>query len=126
MSRRALVVDDDDSIRFVLGEALRGSGWTVTEIDDGARVVERLERDAYDLIVLDLYMPGMNGFEVLRQVRQHRDELLPAWKTRASVRIVVLSGEAGEKGLGFARQLGANACLAKPFEVPEFLRAAQG
>jgi CheY-like chemotaxis protein len=125
MARKALVVDDDDTMRFVLGEALRGSGWSVTEADDGSRVVERLEADAYDLVVLDLYMPGMNGFEVLRQIRQHRDFLLPGRRTPASVRVVVLSGAASSDAFNFARRLGADACLAKPFDVGELLQVVE-
>jgi CheY-like chemotaxis protein len=125
MGRKALVVDDDDSMRLVLGEALRNSGWLVNSVDDGSAVLERLESDAYDLVVLDLYMPGMNGFEVLRQIRRHRDVLLPGWRTPPSVRIVVLSGAAGKDTFDFARRLGANACLSKPFEVDDLLHAVE-
>jgi len=59
---KALIVDDDQSVRFVLRGALRNDGWVVAEVDDGAVVEEQLERRCYDLLLLDLYMPGMNGF----------------------------------------------------------------
>ncbi len=121
MKRKALIVDDDQSVRFVLREALRGAGWSVVEIDDGAQIEERLEGDHFDVIMLDLYMPGMNGFEVLRRVRGHVPGLLPPWKTDAGVRIVVLSGATGGDGLAFARRIGADACLAKPFEISDLL-----
>jgi two-component system OmpR family response regulator len=121
----ALIVDDDQSIRFVLRTALRGQGWSVDEADDGASVEEQLETRRYELVILDLYMPGMNGFEVLRRIRQPHAGVRPLWRTSAEVGIVVLSGAAGEDGLGFASRLGADVCLKKPFEVDDVLRAVR-
>ena len=120
---RALIVDDELSMRFVLRQALRGHGWEVDEVDDGSVVEERLERQRYDLLLLDLYMPGMNGFEVLRRIRQPHAGVLPLWKTQPTVGIVVVSGAAGKDGLTFAERLGADVCLTKPFDVSELLAA---
>lgn len=119
-------MDDDRSVRFVVREALRAHGWEVEEVDDGAQVEERLESTRYDLLLLDLYMPGMNGYEVLRRIRQPHAGVLPLWKTRPDVRIVVLSGAAGQGGLDFAERLGADSCLKKPFDVAEIVAAARG
>ena len=124
MVRRALIVDDDRSIRLVLRQALLAHGWEVEEADDGAAVEDRLEATRYDLLMLDLYMPGMNGYEVLRRIRQPHGGVLPVWKTLPDVRIIVLSGAAGREGLDFAERLGANACITKPFEVGDVLKAA--
>jgi CheY-like chemotaxis protein len=124
--RRALIVDDDRSVRFVVRQALLSHGWEVEEADDGALVEERLESTRYDLLMLDLYMPGMNGYEVLRRIRQPHGGVLPVWKTQPTVRIVVLSGAAGQGGLDFAERLGADSCLAKPFDVADILAAAGG
>ena len=108
-------------MRFVLRRALGAGGWQVDDVDDGAVVEERLERERYDLLLLDLYMPGMNGFEVLRRIRHAG--VLPLWKTLPTVGIIVLSGAAGKDGLSFAARLGADACLTKPFDVPALLAA---
>lgn len=124
--RRALIVDDDRSVRFVVREALRNHGWEVEEVDDGALVEDRLESTRYDLLLLDLYMPGMNGYEVLRRIRQPHAGVLPVWKTRPDVRIVVLSGAAGQGGLDFAERLGADSCLKKPFDIADIVAAARG
>ena len=126
MTRRALIVDDDRSVRFVVRQALLSQGWQVEEADDGAAVEERLESTRYDLLLLDLYMPGMNGYEVLRRIRQPHAGVLPVWKTKSDVRIVVLSGAAGQGGLDFAERLGADSCIKQPFDVADLLAAASG
>lgn len=125
MNRRALVVDDDEGVRFVLREALRRGGWTVTELNDGACVEEAVEREAYDLILLDLFMPGMNGYEVLRRLRQRPAGMLPPWKTPPSVRVIILSGGADHDGFAFARRIGADACLPKPVDLQTLMAAVR-
>ena len=118
-------MDDDRSVRFVLRQALSGQGWQVEEADDGALVEDRLEAMRYDLLMLDLYMPGMNGYEVLRRIRQPHAGLLPVWRTPHTVGIVVLSGAADRDGLTFAAKLGADAVLRKPFEIGDVLAAVK-
>jgi CheY-like chemotaxis protein len=114
--RRALVVDDEASIRFVVSSALAERGWEVEVVDDGVAVEDALQNQRFDLVVLDLLMPGMNGFEVLRQMRS-----MPAAgsKTQAPVRVIALSGKAGDEGLDFAKRIGADAVLSKPFDLEE-------
>jgi CheY-like chemotaxis protein len=119
MIGKALIIDDDEAVRFVLRQALADDGWSVVEIDDGSEAEPSLAADAYDLIVLDLYMPGMNGFEVLRRIRRYPPVTAPAWKTRPDVPVLVVSGEAAAEGLSFARRVGADACLSKPFDVAQ-------
>jgi len=126
VARKVLIIDDDQSIRFVLREVLRADGWAVDEVEDGAAVEDQLERQRYDLLMLDLYMPGMNGFEVLRRIRQSHAAVLPIWKTPPTVGIIVLSGAAGNEGLSFAARLGADICLRKPLELSDVIAAVRG
>ncbi len=121
--KRALVVDDEPSMRFVASRALKDWGWDVRVVDDGVAVESYLESEKFDLVVLDLLMPGMNGFEVLRRVRGAGDL---GWKTPSSVRVIALSGQTGEDGLSFAKRIGANAVLAKPFEIDTLRSAVEG
>ena len=125
MTRRALLIDDDESIRFVLRNALTEVGWQVSEIDDGCEAEDALAARRYDLVVLDLYMPGMNGFEVLRRLRRDDPALTSAWKTRPDVPVMVVSGQAEQDGLAFAERIGADACLTKPFDVSDVQRIAR-
>ena len=116
----ALVVDDDASIRFVLGRALEGLGIRVTEVDDGAEVMAMICGHHFDLLVIDLYMPGMNGFEVLRQVRRSAPGLRPAPRTSRDVPVLVVSGEIEPESIANARHLGATAQLPKPVDIDDF------
>ncbi len=73
--RRVLVVEDEETTREVIRRALQAEGWSVTEAANGRIALERVTADAPDIIVLDLMMPEMDGFEFLAELRNHE-----AWK----------------------------------------------
>lgn len=125
MPRRALLIDDDASVRFVLRNALTETGWQVTEIDDGCEAEDALARQRFNLVVLDLYMPGMNGFEVLRRLRGKDPTVTSVWRTRPDVPVMVISGEAQQDGLSFAARIGADVCVTKPFDIDDVQRIAR-
>jgi two-component system response regulator TctD len=125
MTHKVLIVDDDPSTRFVVAEAMRGIGWDVTQVEDGCEVEEQLRSDRFDLVILDLYMPGMNGFEVLRQLRNQSESAMHHWKTPSTVDVAVLSGAANREALEFAKKIGADACLAKPFDLEDLYRVVR-
>ena len=120
MRTSALVVDDDDSIRFLLSRALQGLGIEVDAVDDGSEVMPLLATRRFDLLVIDLYMPGMNGFEILRQVRRINPAALPRMRTPADVPVLVVSGEVEPATIANARRLGADAQLPKPVDILAF------
>ena len=70
-----LVVDDDPVIAELVAETLRSATMDATVVTDGAEVLERLGREAYDLVILDVMMPGVSGYE---GVRPHPRHLQPA------------------------------------------------
>lgn len=120
MAISALVVDDDASIRFVLTKTLEGLGIEVTAVDDGAEVLPLVARRHFDLLVIDLYMPGMNGFEVLRRIRHTDPGLLPRPRTDPGVPILVVSAESEAATMANAQRLGASAQLPKPVDIDTF------
>jgi DNA-binding response OmpR family regulator len=122
---RALVIDDDDSTRFVLSQALSDLGFDVTAADDGAVGQELVVQESFDLLVLDLYMPGMNGFELLRHLRRSDVRLLPTPHTPPGVPILVVSGEGQAASIANAKRLGANAYLVKPVDIDVFCAAVR-
>jgi CheY-like chemotaxis protein len=103
---RVLLIDDDAAIRMLCSVNLRALGIEVIEAEDGEKGLELARRMRPDLVLLDVSMPGLDGFEVGELVRRHR-------KTR-HIPLMFLSGEAENDAR--ARELGAIACLAKPFD----------
>jgi DNA-binding response OmpR family regulator len=74
--KRALVVDDDDPIRAMLAKIVERQNLAVDTARDGAEAIERLDRDGYALIVLDLMMPRVDGYGVLRHINERYPERL--------------------------------------------------
>jgi len=108
---RILVVDDEPPIRRFLRTSLTAQGYNVLEADDGQTALDLLRRNAVDLVVLDLGLPGIDGFEVIRQLRESGSPLP----------IIVLSVRTDEAGKVRALDLGADDYISKPFGVDELL-----
>ena len=109
--RIVLIVDDDETTRIVLQRGLSQAGWLALPVDDGGEIWPILEREDVAALVLDLNMPGVNGWEVLRRLR---DDF--RFRERG-LRIIVLSGQADPESREFALQLGASDFLAKPLDL---------
>ncbi len=109
MSSSILIVEDDPSIRLGLKRSLEFEGFAVELARDGEEAIQRAFDKKPDLIVLDIMLPRVNGFEVCRTVRKY-DPTIP---------IVILSakGDEGDKVLGL--ELGADDYVTKPFSVRE-------
>ena len=107
---RLLVVDDDMELCSMLRDFLQESGFLVDFETDGARGISRTQSVVYSLLILDVMLPGQNGFEVLRQVRR-----------QSRVPVMMLTAKTGrsDRVLGF--DLGADDYLAKPFYPEELL-----
>jgi diguanylate cyclase (GGDEF)-like protein/PAS domain S-box-containing protein len=105
-----LVVDDNEPNRDVLSRRLRKLGYAVTVAADGAEAVALINRSAFDLILLDVEMPGMSGLEVLTQIR----------KTRSTTQLPVIMVTARVSGEDIvnAFELGANDYVSKPIDFP--------
>jgi len=109
MNSRILIVEDDPSIRLGLKRSLEFEGFTIDLARDGEEAIQRAFDKKPDLIVLDIMLPRVNGFEVCRTVRKY-DTTIP---------IVILSakGDEGDKVLGL--ELGADDYVTKPFSIRE-------
>jgi len=108
--RRVLVVDDDDDIRLLLEELLRGAGYAVETAQDGRVALRAFHANPSDLVVLDLSMPELDGFETLERLRDLSD-----------VPVILLTARGGEidKVRGF--RAGADDYVVKPFGRQELL-----
>jgi two-component system, OmpR family, response regulator len=108
---RVLVIEDESRIRAFLARALEADGFAVDGADNGPDGLERAVRGTYDLVILDLLLPGLDGLSVLRELHRRSPDL--------PVVIVSARSDLPTKLRGFA--LGANDYLAKPFAVDELL-----
>jgi len=108
---KILVVDDEPAIRRFLKTSLATQGYTVIEAEDGKAALETLKRNTVDVLVLDLGLPGLDGFEVLSLVRG----------SGSTVPVIVLSARADEAGKVRALDLGADDYVTKPFGIDELL-----
>ena len=108
--RRVLVVDDDDDIRLLLDELLRGAGYAVETAEDGRVALRAFHASPCDLVVLDLSMPELDGFQTLERIRDLSD-----------VPVILLTARSGEidKVRGF--RAGADDYVVKPFGRQELL-----
>jgi len=113
---RILVIDDEPSYRQAIRRVLMGTGCQLDFAADGFQAGVKLSSGKPDLITLDLSMPGLDGFDVIRFIRQQAE--------LADLRILVISGLAAE-ALAQARALGADATLSKPFENSQLLELVQ-
>jgi two-component system OmpR family response regulator len=109
-----VVAENDDGTRTVLASALARSGYDVAAVTDGQLVLSTLESGHVGLLILDLRMPGMNGWEVLRRLKDRRSPGSPAG-TRPPV--IVISAQSDPETQSFATRLGAAAFLAKPIDL---------
>ena len=106
-----LIVDDEPAIRRFLRTSLTAQGFQVIEAQDGKSALEELRRHHIDLLVLDLGLPDMDGFEIIGRLRH----------SGSSVPILVLSSRTDEAGKVKALDLGADDYVTKPFGVEELL-----
>lgn len=109
--RRILVVEDDENIRNGLVALLAANGYAVAEAGDGKAGLQAFAHDRPDLVLLDVMMPGMNGYDVCRAIRQE--------DTRTPVVMLTAKDDEIDKVLGL--ELGADDYIVKPFGVHELL-----
>lgn len=111
--KKILIADDNRQIRMLVTAALRASGYDLVEVEDGEAAVETAVAQRPDLILLDVTMPKLDGFEVLHFLRKRPET--------ESCRIVMLTTAAQEKDIERGRLEGADDYITKPFE-PALLR----
>jgi len=110
MDERILLVEDDASIRETTSLGLTGAGFRVTSAGDGREALDRFRQRPVDLVVLDLMLPELDGYEVCREIRK-----------TSRVPIVILSARTDTVDVVVGLELGADDYVTKPFELPELV-----
>ena len=110
MATRVLLIDDDTRMYELLAQYLGQNGISVTHAADGGRGLAALEAGAYDAVLLDVMMPGLDGLEVCRRIR-----------AKSTVPVLMLTARGDETDRVVGLELGADDYLAKPFSPRELL-----
>ena len=109
-----LVVDDNPEIREILHILLEGEGFDIREAENGDAALKATKIQDFDLIILDIMMPGMNGYKTCREIRMH---------SNAPILFLSAKSQEGDKMLGFSS--GGDDFLAKPFSYNELVSRAK-
>ena len=111
---RVLVVDDEASIRDLLSKTLALAEYDVDTAADATSALDRMRTGAYDLMIADLKMPGMDGLTLIRQAK----------RIKSDMPVIIITGFSTESSAIEAVNLGVAGYLTKPFRVPQVLAAA--
>lgn len=114
MNERVLLVEDDGSIRETAALGLERAGFRVAAAADGREAVAVFRRERFDLVILDLMLPEIDGFEVCRQIRRE-----------SGVPIVMLTARSEPTDVVSGLELGADDYLTKPFDLPVLVARAR-
>ena len=113
MTPTILAVDDSTSVRKMVESALRYKGYAVVAAADGLEALEALEREQFNLVVMDINMPRMDGLSLLKTIRER-----PEW---AGLPILMLTTEGQETDRDRALAMGATDYMVKPFKPTQLL-----
>jgi len=114
MTARVLVVDDDPTIRQMVAFVLIDEGYAVDQASNGAFALQLIEKKSPDIILLDMMMPGMNGWEFSRLYRDR-------YERRAPIIVFTATRDAAERGT----DVGAETVVAKPFDLDELVKTIE-
>ena len=114
MSEKILIADDDPETVHLLTLMLARLGYQALVARDGTEAVNLARSELPDLIVLDVMMPGLDGFEVASNLRRHPDT--------ATIPILMLTAKTQEKDKALGVETGANEYITKPFEMDDLLK----
>lgn len=112
---RILVADDEDALRSVLSSELEGEGYSVKDAADGQQAISWLKKQEFDLILLDIKMPNVDGFEVLKFVKENHPK----------TKVVMLTGFADLKNAIESKKLGAEDFVSKPYDLVDLLTTVE-
>jgi len=117
MPLKVLVIDDEETLRTIVAQSFRDRGYTVLTADNGTEGLDLAKKERPDIIILDLLMPGMLGFEVCKRIRED------AALTHSVV--LITSAKSYKPDIDKALELGADAFIVKPADTDELIALAQ-
>ena len=116
MKKKILLVDDEELVIRSVGKLLQKQGYDVVMANSGEEAVKFVQDGIFGLVVLDVRMPGMNGIETVKSIRQFQKQ-----EGRKAIPEILITGYADEVMMKEAEALKVADCLYKPFDVRDFL-----
>ncbi|MFL1456496.1 response regulator transcription factor [Marinobacter sp. GN3S48] len=113
MSKTVLIADDEPNIVISLEFLLKQAGYRVVVAHDGQEALEAIQRETPDLVLLDVMLPRLSGFDVCQKIREN-----PDWR---DMRVLMLTAKGREVEVSKGLALGADAYITKPFSTQELL-----
>ncbi len=117
MAKTILIVDDEEYIVTSLEYVMKSAGFDVVVAYDGEQAIEKVTTTVPDLLILDVMMPKLNGFEVCEKIRAN-----PLWK---SIRIIMLTAKGRDSERQRGMSLGADDYMTKPFSTRDILKRVE-
>jgi len=114
VNKTVLIVDDEEYIVTSLEYVMKGAGYEVVVAYDGDQAIEKVKETGPDLLILDVMMPKLDGFEVCKKIRAN-----PLWE---SIRIIMLTAKGRDSERDKGISLGADAYMTKPFSTRDILK----
>ncbi|MGD9974989.1 MAG: response regulator [Desulfatirhabdiaceae bacterium] len=113
---RILIVDDEERFRTTLGKVLRDKELEVDTVGSGMEALDEIKRKLYDVIILDVKMPGLNGIETLKEIK----------KFNPGIEVILLTGNASVDSAIDGMRLGAYDYIMKPCEIDALMEEING
>jgi len=117
MATKVLVVDDEESLRRIVAQAFTDRGYSVITADNGLDGLKLAKEERPEIVILDLMMPGLLGFDVCRQIRED-----PGLSRTV---VIITSAKSYKPDIDRAKELGADAFIIKPADIDELIQTAQ-
>lgn len=115
MAEKILIVDDQYGIRILLTVVLQKEGYTTFQAANGFQAIDITKEQAPDLVLLDMKIPGMDGIEILKRLKQH-DE---------TIKVIIMTAYGELDMIQEAKDLGALTHFAKPFDIDEIRKVVR-
>lgn len=115
MAEKILIVDNQYGIRILLTEVLQKEGYTTFQAANGFQAIDITKEQAPDLVLLDMKIPGMDGIEILKRLKQH-DE---------TIKVIIMTAYGELDMIQEAKDLGALTHFAKPFDIDEIRKVVR-
>jgi len=115
--KKILIVEDDQHIRKLLHILIRRDDINIDEAVEGNEALDKLQNNTYDLVILDIMMPNVDGFSILKQMRENA--------ATSTLPVIIVTAKTEDKDLMKGYSMGANYYITKPFEPQDLIHSIE-